>query len=616
MRPIGSTRSSSPAPGSCDLLRIALAQIDPTVGDLAGNSDRIRDVHARAAVLGADLVIFPELAITGYPSEDLIVNRSFHTQAVEVLQALAGSLVSAPALLVGTPWSQDGCLYNAAALLERSNGVTAVRYKHELPNYGVFDEERWFTSGMLPEPVDFHGLRLGVMICEDMWKSQVALNLKQQGADILVVLNSSPFELGKYHTRLALARSRVSETAIPLLYVNQVGGQDELVFDGRSFAMGTAGEILSGAASFQEDLLITQWRYNQQERGTSAPSSNARPCAAQSWVCKPGSHGVALNPLEEIYLAMMTGLRDYVTKNNFPGILVGLSGGIDSALSAVVAADALGADRLLAVMMPSVYTSAQSVQDARLLADNLGCRLHRLPITSAMTAFENILAATWPTSGPKEIVAENLQARIRGTILMALANQFGLMVLATGNKSELAVGYATLYGDMCGGYSVLKDIYKTKVYELARWRNRLGRRAYAALGRDNHQPDASSRRSAGEGEVIPQRILTKAPSAELKPGQTDQDTLPPYTELDAILEALIEQELGLSEVIALGYDGNTARRVWQMLDQAEHKRRQSPPGVKVTCKALGRDRRYPITNHLSWERSSWNTGVLGKPNCK
>ena len=545
-----------------DLLTLALAQTNPIVGDVADNADGIRAGRATAREQGADLVVLGELAIAGYPPEDLVLKLSFLEaieRAVEKLAAETGD--GGPAIILGAPWRIEGALYNAALLLEGGR-IAHVGLKHEIPNYGVFDEKRLFAAGGLPEPLSFRGARLGLMVCEDMWFSACAGALRAKGAEILIVLNGSPFETDKPGIRLAHARTRVADTGLPLAYVNLIGGQDELVFDGASFVLGSDGDILAQAPSWREHLLITRWRK-----------------AAGVWTCAAGEIAPEPDPVANIYGALVTGLGDYVNKNIFPGVLIGLSGGIDSALTAALAVDALGADRVHCVLMPSPYTSRDSIEDATEVARRLGCRLDTIPIVPAMEAFETMLRETF-VQHPSDTTEENIQARARGITLMALSNKFDYMVLSTGNKSEMSVGYATLYGDMCGGFSVLKDVYKTTVYRLAGWRNA-------------HRPPGAR---GPEGEVIPPRVLTKAPSAELKPNQTDQDTLPPYEVLDGILESLIERERGVRDTVARGFDEATVRRVWQMLDRAEYKRRQAPPGVKITSRAFGRDRRYPIVN--------------------
>lgn len=547
-----------------DQLTIALAQINPTVGTLAANAAGIRRARQEAAANGADLVVCAELSICGYPPEDLVLKPFFLDQVETVVTALAAETADGgPALLVGAPWRVDGKRHNAALLLDGGR-IQAIRLKHDLPNYGPFDEKRVFTPGPLPGPINFRGVRLGVLICEDMWTPDVCETLAETGAELLIVPNGSPFEQDKQDRRLQLAVARVTETGLPLLYLNQVGGQDELVFDGGSFALNADRSLVTQLPCFQERLAITRW-----QRG------------AEGWRGNGDDSTPPPAPLAAIYGAMVLGLRDYVNKNGFPGVILGMSGGIDSALSAAVAVDALGPARVHCVMMPSPYTSQDSLDDAAEAAALLGCRIDTIAIGPAMQAFDTMLAPSFRETTP-DITEENLQSRARGMTLMALSNKFGPMVLSTGNKSEMSVGYATLYGDMCGGYSVLKDVYKTTVYKLSHWRNQ-------------HHPDGGL---GPAGRVIPERIITKAPTAELKPDQTDQDTLPPYDVLDDILECLVERDLALADIVARGHDAETVNRVWRMLDRAEYKRRQAPPGVKITARSFGKDRRYPITSGL------------------
>jgi NAD+ synthase len=543
-----------------DTLSIAIAQINPTVGDVRGNVARIMD--ARQKALDADLVLVPELALSGYPPEDLVLKDAFLDAVEEGVATLAASTKDGgAALIVGAPWRVGGQRYNAALLLDGGK-IAATVLKHHLPNYGVFDEARVFVGGPLPEPVMFRGFCLGLMICEDMWYEDVAAALRQAGAEILIVPNGSPFEIDKPDARRDHAQGRVRESGLPLVYLNQICGQDELVFDGASFVLDAAGKTVLQLPSWQESVVTTRWTRH-----------------ASGLVCAPGLVTPPPERLESVYQAMVLGLRDYVTKNRFKGVLLGLSGGIDSALSAAVAADALGADRVWCVMMPSPYTSQDSLDDAALVAKLCGIRLDSISIGPAMQAFGGMLSQAFEGAAA-DTTEENVQARSRGLTLMAISNKFGYMVLSTGNKSEMSVGYATLYGDMCGGYSVLKDVYKTTVFEVARWRN--AQRPVGALG--------------PVGPVMPERVITKPPSAELKPDQKDQDTLPPYDQLDAILQCLIEQEMGPDDIVAGGHDPAVVRRVFRMLDRAEYKRRQAPPGVKITSRAFGRDRRYPIVN--------------------
>jgi NAD+ synthase len=546
-----------------DTLTIALAQINTTVGDIAGNLERIRAARAEAGWQGADLVVFPELTIAGYPPEDLVLKPLFQDRAAAAVETLAAETKDGgPALIVGVPWRENGKLYNAAFLLD-SGVVAAKRFKHDLPNYGVFDEKRVFASAPPPGPINFRGVRLGLMICEDMWTPDVTETLQESGAELLIVPNGSPYESDKLDERLNLAVQRVVEADLPLVYVNQVCGQDELVFDGASFVLNADRRLAAQAPAWREHVMTTRWT-----RGSNG-----------AWTCAPGEIHAQPQRLEAIYNAMMLGLRDYVRKNRFPGIAIGLSGGIDSALSAVVAADALGADKVWCVMMPSPYTSKESLEDASEVARRIGARYDTIAITPAMQAYAEMTKPLFAGRAP-DTTEENIQARARGITLMALSNKFGHMVLSTGNKSEMSVGYATLYGDMCGGYSVLKDVYKMDVFALSRWRNQ--NKPEGALG--------------PSGAVMPERVITKPPSAELKPNQKDEDSLPPYAVLDGILECLIEHEMRLDDIVAKGFDRATVLRVWQMLDRAEYKRRQAPPGVKITRRSFGRDRRYPITN--------------------
>ncbi|MGE0716221.1 MAG: NAD+ synthase [Alphaproteobacteria bacterium] len=546
-----------------DRLAIALAQINPTVGDVDGNAQRIRSARAEAAAGGADIVVYPELALSGYPPEDLVLKPMFQDRLREAAQGLAAETADGgPAMLVGVPWKVDGRLYNAAVLMDGGK-IAAVRLKYDLPNYGVFDEKRVFTAGALPGPIMFRGVRLGVMICEDMWTPDVAETLQESGAEILVVPNGSPYESDKVDERIQLGVARVTETGLPLIYVNQVGGQDELVFDGASFVLDADRSLRAQMAGFAEGVTVTQW-----SRGDDGV-----------WSCAEAARVAPVEGIESVYQALMLGLRDYVDKNRFPGVVLGMSGGVDSALSAAIAVDALGADRVRCVMMPSPYTSQDSLDDAAECSKLLGADLSTVSIEPAMAAFSQMLATAF-AGRDADITEENLQSRARGVTLMALSNKLGHMVLSTGNKSEMSVGYATLYGDMCGGYAILKDVYKMTVYALCNWRNQ----AVPAGGK------------GPAGRVIPERILTKAPTAELRPNQTDQDSLPPYPVLDDILSALVEGEMPVDQIVARGHDAAVVRRVWQMLDRAEYKRRQAAPGVKITRRAFGRDRRYPITN--------------------
>jgi NAD+ synthase len=547
-----------------DTLRIALAQINPHVGDVRGNAEKIRQARAEAARLGAHLLVTPEFSIGGYPVEDLVLKPAFNADAMAEIEALAAETADGgPGIVLGGPWVEGGRRFNGLFVLDGGK-VLARRAKHELPNYGVFDEKRVFDAGPAPGPVPFRGFRLGLMICEDWWFPAVSETLAESGAEVLISINGSPFEVGKPERRVDLAVPRVVETGLGFVFLGQVGGQDELVFEGGSFVLNPDRSLVLQMPLFAEAVTLTEWR-REGERLVCAPQPQPLPAP--------------MPRLEQIYRAMVLGLSDYVNKNRFPGVVLGLSGGIDSAISAAVAADALGPDRVRCVMMPSPYTSAESLEDAAGCAELLGIRYETINIGPAMQAFGAMLAPAFGNR-PPDITEENIQSRTRGLTLMALSNKFGDMVLTTGNKSEMSVGYATLYGDMCGGYSVLKDLYKTTVFDLCRWRN-----AHVPAGLLGPQ-----------GPVMPERVITKPPSAELKPDQKDQDTLPPYEVLDAILEGLVEGEQAVDALVAAGHDRATVVRVWKMLDRAEYKRRQAPPGVKIGARAFGRDRRYPITN--------------------
>jgi NAD+ synthase len=547
-----------------DRLAIAVAQLNPVVGDVAGNAEKARRGRRDAASAGADLVLFSELFLAGYPPEDLVLKPAFQAACRGAVETLARETADrGPALIVGTPWVEDGRVHNAACLLDGGR-IAGVRFKVDLPNYGVFDEKRVFAPGPMPGPVDFRGVRLAIPICEDIWGPDVVECLTETGSEILLVPNGSPYHHGKTDARLNLAVARVTESGLPLIYANQVGGQDELVFDGASFALNADRSLAFQLPAFAESVALTRW-----ER------------AGKGWRCVDGP----LAKLDERdaadYAACVLGLRDYVEKNGFPGVVLGLSGGIDSALVAVMSVDALGPDRVHCVMMPYRYTSAASVTDATALVRKLGTRFDVVPIAEPVEGFAAALAKLF-AGRPQDATEENIQARVRGITLMSISNKFGAMVVTTGNKSEMSVGYATLYGDMNGGFNPVKDLYKTEVYRLARLRN--GWRPPGALGPD--------------GPVISESILTKAPSAELKENQTDQDTLPPYAELDAILERLVEGEQSVAEVAAAGFELNTVKQVERMLYIAEYKRRQACPGVKVTLRNFGRDRRYPIVNRF------------------
>jgi len=545
-----------------DHLKIALAQLNPTVGDIAGNLAMVR--RAVAGVPNADLIFFSELVLAGYPPEDLVLKPFFHDKIEIAVQSLcADTMKGGPAILLPTPWRVDGKVHNAVLLIDGGKVVTH-RLKHDLPNYGVFDEKRVFTPGPMPGPINFRDVRIGVPICEDIWTPDVVECLQESGAEILLVPNGSPFERDKVDRRLSHTVARVQETELPLAYLNQVGGQDELVFDGASFVLNADCKMALQLPSWEEAVISTRWA----RRGGV-------------WQCAVGECVAPYEDLSSIYNAMVLGLRDYVNKAGFPGVLLGLSGGIDSALSAAIAVDALGSERVRCVMMPSPYTSRVSLDDAAEAAKLMAIQYDIVSIEPAMLAFGEMLQPLFE-GHDADVTEENIQARSRGLLLMSISNKFGSMLLTTGNKSEMAVGYSTLYGDMSGGYSVLKDVYKTDVFKLSFWRNE--NKLHTFLGPN--------------GRVIPERIITKPPSAELKPDQTDQDTLPPYDKLDDILACLIEGEMSVAEIAAREHAPETIERVWRMLDAAEYKRRQAPPGVKITSRAFGRDRRYPITNSL------------------
>ena len=552
------------SPRPPDRLAIAIAQLNPTLGDIAGNADKARRARAEAARDGADLVALPELFLSGYPPEDLVLKPALQAACRAKIEELARETADGgPALLIGTPWIEDGKLYNAYCLLA-GGLIAAVRFKVDLPNYGVFDEKRVFVPGPLPGPINFRGVRVGIPICEDIWGPEVVECLAETGTELMVVPNGSPYSRDKEEVRLNIAVARVTESDLPIIYVNQIGGQDELVFDGASFGLNADRTLGFQLPAFRELVRTLHW-----ER------------TGNQWRCVDG-------PIEPVetgdradYRACMLGLRDYVDKNGFKGVVLGLSGGVDSALVAALAVDALGAARVRCVMLPYRFTSQASRDDAARAAQALGAPYDVVPIETAVMGLEQALSPIFKGER-RDVTEENLQARARGTILMAISNKFGLMVVTTGNKSEMSVGYATLYGDMNGGFNPIKDLYKTEVYRLARLRNEW--KPDDALGPD--------------GEVIPGNILTRAPTAELRENQTDQDTLPPYDVLDGILERLVEREEPIAKIVEEGFDRQTVIKVERMLNLAEYKRRQAAPGVKVTRRNFGRDRRYPIVNRF------------------
>jgi NAD+ synthase len=533
-----------------DKLTIALAQLNPTVGAIDSNLSKARDAISK--LKGVDLVLFPELYIAGYPPEDLVLRNSFVAACKTASETLAAEFKEGPAILIGLPWREGKLLHNAVALLNNGK-IETVRFKHDLPNYGVFDEKRVFQPGPAPGPISFKGVRIGVPICEDIWTEEVCETLAETGAEILLSPNGSPFERNKDDVRLNLVVARVTESGLPLAYLNQIGGQDELVFDGASFVLNADRTLALQMPMFEEAIAITEW--NRSDTG---------------WFCKKGDIARLPEREEETWNACVLGLRDYVLKNRFPGVVLGMSGGIDSAVVATMAVDALGKDKVHCVMLPYAYTSRDSLFDAEECAKALGVRYDVVPIKEPVEGFLSALNPMFEGKN-RDVTEENVQSRTRGVILMAISNKFGSMVLTTGNKSEMSVGYATLYGDMNGGYNPIKDVYKTEVYRLAAWRNTIS-------------------------HVVPERIINKAPTAELRENQKDQDSLPPYDVLDDILEGLVEREQPVVEIAARGHDIALVKKIQHMLYVAEYKRRQAAPGVKITRRNFGRDRRYPITN--------------------
>ena len=544
-----------------DTLKITLAQLNQSVGDLAGNAAAM--LAARERAMGSNLIVFPELQLIGYPPEDLILKPALIQRAAAELEKLAKATASAgPAMLVGSVFVRDGALHNGVALLDQGK-IAAVRFKHELPNYGTFDEVRLFQPGPLPEPIVFRGTMIGLPICEDIWQPDVCKHLADFGAELFICINGSPYEIDKDTLRIdGVAKRRAAATGLPLAYLNRVGGQDELVFDGASFVVNGDGNLAVQLKDWEEQEVTTHWTKT-----------------AKGWRCDRGEVASLAQHPEDIYSAMVLALRDYVNRNRFPGVVLGLSGGIDSAICAAIAADALGPERVHCVMLPSRFTGQLSLDLAAECAAMIGCRLDTIPISPAVEAFDTMLAGSF-ADVEVDITEENVQSRIRGVTLMALSNKFGPMLMTTGNKSEMSVGYATIYGDMAGGYNPLKDAYKMTVFAISKWRN-------------EHKPRIGL---GPDGPVMPEGIITRPPSAELRPDQKDEDSLPPYPVLDGILLGLVEHEKSVEQLVAEGFERDTVVRIERLLHLAEYKRRQAPPGVKLGSRNFGRDRRYPITH--------------------
>lgn len=546
-----------------DTLSITLAQLNQSVGDIAGNAAAMLAARERSRAAGADLIVFPEMQLIGYPPEDLVLKPALIERAAGQLETLAQATADGgPAMLVGSVFVVDGNLHNGVALLDQGK-IAAIRLKHELPNYGTFDEMRLFQSGPLPEPVVFRGVMIGLPICEDIWHPDVCRHLAEFGAELLLCVNGSPYEIDKDTLRIdGVAKRRAVDNNLPLAYVNRVGGQDELVFDGASFVINGDGTLAVQMKDWEEQEVTTRWTRT-----------------ATGWRCDAGEIAPLADHPEDIYCAMVLALRDYVDRNRFPGVVLGLSGGIDSAICAAIAADALGPDRVWCVMLPSRYTSQLSLDLATECAQMIGCRYDTIPIAPAVEAFDTMLAGSFADRAV-DLTEENIQSRIRGVTLMALSNKFGPMLLTTGNKSEMSVGYATIYGDMAGGYNPLKDAYKMTVFAISEWRNK-------------HKPRIGL---GPDGPVMPSGIITRPPSAELRPDQKDEDSLPPYPVLDGILHGLVEHEKSVDQLVSEGFERDTVIRIERLLYLSEYKRRQAPPGVKLGTRNFGRDRRYPITN--------------------
>lgn len=550
-------------------LRVALAQLNPTLGDIAGNLAIARRARETAKEQGADLLLLTELFICGYPPEDLVKKPAFIEACMEAVNEFAKDTSDGgPGVIIGTPWTEGENLYNAIALLDDGK-VQGVRFKVDLPNYGTFDEKRLFAAGPMPGPISFRGVRLGVPICEDAWNDEVCECLMETGAEMLLVPNGSPYWENKAELRQQVLVQRIVETDLPVIYTNQLGGQDELVFDGGSFVLSGDRTLALQMPQFKEEITTVTM--------TVEPDSTGD----RIWKPERGTL-VDLPELEDAHWqACVLGLKDYVNKNGFKSIVLGLSGGVDSAACAAIAVDALGADRVHCLMMPYRFTSQESLVDAKNCADALGVRYDIVPISEPVEGFHSALEELFEGTEPG-VAEENIQSRVRGSLLMAVSNKFGPMLVTTGNKSEVSVGYATLYGDMNGGFNPIKDLYKIQVYRLCEWRN-------------ENYPDGML---GPKGEVVPSNILTKAPTAELRENQTDQDSLPPYEVLDDILECLVENEMQVAEIVERGHDRKIVERIEHLLYIAEYKRRQAAPGVKLTRKNFGRDRRYPITNRF------------------
>lgn len=542
-------------------MHLGLVQANPHLGDVEANCDKLLQMRARAIEQGCQIILTPEMYLSGYPADDLVLRADFMDRVEAGIARLAAATADGHAAIIcGAPLRDAGRLFNAVFVLDGGE-VVAIRHKVNLPNYGVFDDKRHFTPGSLQGPVSLRGWRLGLAICEDIWSADVCETLSETGAEIILSLNASPFESGKTDQRMSHAVARMTESSLPFIYVNMVGGQDELVFDGGSFALNLGGKLACQMPQFTEGLSVVTLR-----EGDTGMMLTGQ-------VSQPDSEN------EAMWRALVLGIRDYCSKNGFPGVVLGLSGGIDSAIVTALAVDALGADAVRVVMMPSDYTAGISVEDSQSLADNLGLTLETIAIKPAMQAFEAMLADSFAGKEP-DIAEENIQSRLRGMLLMALSNKFGNLVLATGNKSEYAAGYSTLYGDMCGGFAPIKDVWKTKIFELANWRN-------------EHQPKGAL---GPAGQVIPTRIITRPPSAELRPDQEDTDSLPPYDILDPILIALTEEMADIQTIVQRGYDAHIVEQASALLFRAEYKRFQAAPGPKVTARAFGRDRRLPLTS--------------------